>query len=520
MPDQTPPPSATTPTAPSSQLPETERRKLEALIARSEPRYSADAQGQAQLERLRRLFRALFMRLDHGRWRVSKTKGIAWLTIGVAALAFWNYLPRPNFTSSVDAPGFQVGASITPSAQPPTATRAPQPLEQPDGVVSVPPRLPAPRLESNPPDASSPASVVPNAASEMAYKDINGRPASGTSRVALPTASSYQGFESIPAARLEDPLLSSSNPPIARVSTAQKPLSIPVPLVERPSLSGNLPKALVDREMERSGSPFETTVNTYTQDTNASPEATENAPNPNTIPLIDPRDESESLGQAGALVDVPRADTSRQLSSNTAPTPESGVLFDVAPNSISSANTGTSATPSAPKSSSSYLPGTQISAKLMVGVIVIANQESPVVAQLQDGAVVFGKATLAGSRVQITLLEIVKNGISSAVNASSVGADGFPGIATTLREDSPDVVSRLWQAGLQGVSSYAQSVIKGATTTVLNGVTSVTTPEPNLVLSLLESLAETFLAPKSGTLVRYAQLEPTTVFQVLFLPTR
>jgi hypothetical protein len=133
---------------------------------------------------------------------------------------------------------------------------------------------------------------------------------------------------------------------------------------------------------------------------------------------------------------------------------------------------------------------------------------------------VFGKATLAGSRVQITLLEVVKNGISSAVNASSVGADGFPGIATTLREDSPDVVSRLWQAGLQGVSSYAQSVIKGATTTVLNGATSVTTPQPNLVLSLLESLAETFLAPKAGTLVRYAQLEQNTVFQVLFLPTR
>ena len=62
--------------ATTSVLSDAERRTVERLTARNDPRYGADAQSQALLERARRLSRALFMRPDHGRWRVSKTKEI------------------------------------------------------------------------------------------------------------------------------------------------------------------------------------------------------------------------------------------------------------------------------------------------------------------------------------------------------------------------------------------------------------------------------------------------------------
>lgn len=162
----------------------------------------------------------------------------------------------------------------------------------------------------------------------------------------------------------------------------------------------------------------------------------------------------------------------------------------------------------------------RVTAKLTVGVIAVQGQDSPVIAQLEDGAMVIGKASLVSSRVQIVVTAVVKENVSSVANGSAIGADGFPGIAAELREDSPDVVGKLWQAGLQGVSSYAQSVVQGATTTVLNGATSVTSPQPNIGLSLLQSLAQTFLAPQGQPSVKYARLEPGTAFQVLFLPAK
>ena len=73
---------------------------------------------------------------------------------------------------------------------------------------------------------------------------------------------------------------------------------------------------------------------------------------------------------------------------------------------------------------------------------------------------------------------------------------------------------------MQGVSSYAQSVIQGATTTVAGGATSVTGPQPNLGLSLLQGLAQTFLAPTGQATLKYARLEPNTPFQVLLLPAK
>ena len=117
MTDQTPQPPAAA--KPSSLLSENEQRKIEALTARNDPRFKADAQNQALLERAKRLFRTLFMRSDHGRWRVSKTKGIAIVTLGLAVLAFWNYYPKPQFAGAFDAPSVNL-----PVASSATGTRS------------------------------------------------------------------------------------------------------------------------------------------------------------------------------------------------------------------------------------------------------------------------------------------------------------------------------------------------------------------------------------------------------------
>lgn len=224
------------------------------------------------------------------------------------------------------------------------------------------------------------------------------------------------------------------------------------------------------------------------------------------------------------MVDAPtNASGPNEVSTNsTAPNQSNGVLFDASPAPAkTSGNSGVPSSQTVPQAASLFQPGARVGAKLAVGVIAVQGQESPVIAQLEGGAIAFGKASLnASGRVQISLLEVVKDGVSSAVNGSVIGADGFPGVSVELHEDSPDVVGQLWQAGLQGVSSYAQSVIQGASTTFAGGATTVSGPQPNLGLSLLQGLAQTFLTPTNQTTVKYARLEPQTPFEILFMPPR
>jgi hypothetical protein len=103
MTDHTPQqPTAAAPN--SSLLSESERHKIDQLTAKADGRYQADAQNQALLERALRWFRALVMRRDGNRWRVSKTKVLAFVTLGAAAIAFWNYYPRPKLENAFQAP--------------------------------------------------------------------------------------------------------------------------------------------------------------------------------------------------------------------------------------------------------------------------------------------------------------------------------------------------------------------------------------------------------------------------------
>jgi hypothetical protein len=518
-------------------LSDSERRKLEHLTAKGDPRFRADTQNQALLEKIKHWFRMLFMRQDHGRWRISKTKGIAYVTLAAAVLAFWNYYPRPHLETAFDAPSLPIGSSVI---APPTAssvapempTRAVQPLEQrPEVSVTAPPKMPAPRLEAAPMIPTVKSEPIPsNTASYNPYQNEPINQITNPPRVTVQPPPNFAGL--VNGLETDGTRL----PPLGEVSEmwSSKPRVAPAPtaLVKGKSAWDLTPKPLIERSTvvmtplgteptsndSRASEPL-ATVGADAQ--------TANVP----APLVNAREENNSLGQAGVLVDAGAGgQESNAALSDTNSSQAHGVLFDTARTSgLSSSNSGIpwSQTTSsitgqtAAKASSLFEPGARVGAKLVVGVTAVQGQESPVVAQLEGGAIAFGQASLNPSgRVQITLLEVVIDGVSNTVNASALGTDGFHGLNVELREDSPDVVGKLWQAGLQGVSSYAQNVIEGATTTIANGATSVTAPQANLGLSLLQSLAQAFLTQPNQTTVKYARLEPQTAFEILFMPTK
>jgi hypothetical protein len=509
MTDQTPQqPTAAVPN--SSILSEVERHKIDQLTAKADGRYRADAQNQALLEQALRWFRALVMRRDGNRWRVSKTKVLAFVTLGAAAIAFWNYYPRPKLENAFQAPAFSIGSSVTTPTSSAAVKPAPSSSVEPS-VIAAPPRLPTPRAKVAQdliPQTNS--SNTPSTPSYDPYESNAIPPVKSSPQIAVTSATLPSSYNppSLPNLEPDLPRL----PPVTPISSPRKRSSsiapAPKPLVEQRSMPLTTPKPLVDR-VQKTSSDTTPISQPEARDT-TEPLAVNQDPN------SQPR-KTETLGEAGALVDIqnnkqPSSDAVNPLVNSSTASSETefnGVLFD----------TSQTKKQTDPSSSSPYPPGTRLGAKLVLGLVVVQGQESPVVALLEDGAFAFGKASLTNAgRVQISLLEVSKDNHSQPINGTALSADGFPGMTAQIREDAPDVVSKLFNAGLQGASNYLQGVLQGATTTVLNGATTVNSPQPNLGLNVLQSLAQAFLNPQGQQAIKYAQLEPNTPFQVLFLP--
>jgi hypothetical protein len=512
MTDHTPQqPTATAPN--SSILSEAERHKIDQLTAKADGRYLADAQNQALLERALRWFRALVMRRDGNRWRVSKTKVLAFVTLGAAAIAFWNYYPRPKLENAFQAPAISIGSSVTTPT--PASSDVVAPISNSSvepAVIAAPPRLPAPRAKvAQDLIPQTNTSNTPNTPSYDPYESNVIPPVKSLPQIAVTSPPLPSSFNTPSFPNLE-PDLPRLPPVTTNSSTRKRSSSIapaPKPLVEQRPMPLTTPKPLVD-QVQKTSSDTLPISQPEARDI-SEPLAVNQDPNPQAR-------ETETLGEAGALVDI--KNDGKQTSSDavnplvnsstaSSETEFNGVLFDTT-------QTKKQANPS---TSSPYPPGTRLGAKLVLGLVVVQGQESPVVAMLEDSAFAFGKASLTSAgRVQISLLEVSKDNNSQPVNGTALSADGFPGVTAQVREDGPDVVSKLFNAGLQGASNYLQGVLQGATTTVLNGATTVNSPQPNLGLNLLQSLAQAFLNPQGQQAIKYVQLEPNTPFQVLFLP--
>jgi hypothetical protein len=580
----------------ASFLSDGDRERIARLTSSNDARFKSDVQNQAVLERAKRWFRALFMRADHGRWRVSKSKALAYLTAGAAMVAFWNYWPRPHLENAFDTPAITLGSS-TPGAVNGSQVGSNTTGPRTDLGITAPPKLPSMGLKTRPTEAilAAPPSVEPPAtdSSLTAPAEAYSQPAT------VPNTTSFQPQliepSYLPTLNAGVPGVSNNPLPFSNQSqsrVAPAPMALikgepirvraPVPLIQRPATRnyGAEPSSLVNSASRQQAEPTALVSNTgqarvepsslvnvngpskpeppqvnglerQAQDSQrGSPvplEVSVNRAGTNAVPnepapLITTREQDapaqSSYSQAGVLVDVqnrrdvsssqPSAPTTvevRTESRANSSTPI-GILFgrsnSPAIQSPSASTTESSASSQTKPAPSPYLPGARVTAKLVTGLIVLAGREAPVVIVLEDGGIAFGKATLnEASRVQITVLEVVKNGVSSGVNGSGLALDGFPGLLGQVREDGADTVSKLWNATLSGVSSYVQGLANANTTTYGQGVTTISQPGVDLGWSVLGNLAQAFLTPPAQQqTVEYVEFKPDTPFQVLFLPVR
>jgi hypothetical protein len=573
-----------------------DRERIARLTSSNDARFKSDVQNQAVLERAKRWFRALFMRADHGRWRVSKSKALAYLTAGAAMVAFWNYWPRPHLENAFDTPAITLGSSTPGSvsgSQLTPSTTGPTTGPRTDLGITAPPKLPSMGLETRPTEAilAAPPSVEPPAmdSSISAPAETYSQPAT------LPSTTSFQPqvLEPSYSPTLNAGVPGVSNNPLPSLSQAQnrvapapmalikgEPIRVraPVPLIQQPVTKGfgAEPSSLVNSALRTQVEPTALVGNTgqsraepsslvningpskpeplqvnglerQAQDSQRSSpvplEVSVNRAGTNAVanepaPLMTAREQGASaqplFGQAGVLVDVqnrreipsgqPSAPTTvevRTESRANSSTPI-GILFDRSNSPTTQIPSASSASSQSKPTASPYLPGARVAAKLVTGLIVLTGREAPVVIAFEDGGIAFGKASLnEANRVQITVLEVVKKGISSGVNGSGLALDGFPGLLGQVREDGADVVSKLWNATLSGVSSYVQGLANANTTTYGQGVTTISQPGADLGWSVLGNLAQAFLTPPAQQqTVKYVELKPNTPFQVLFLPVR
>jgi hypothetical protein len=577
-----------------------DRERIARLTSSNDARFKSDVQNQAVLERAKRWFRALFLRADHGRWRVSKSKALAYLTAGAAMVAFWNYWPRPHLENAFDTPAITLGSSTPGStnvSQSSLSTTGPTTGPRTDLGITAPPKLPNMGLETRPTEAilAAPPSVEP----PMMDSSISAPAETYSQPATVPNTTSFQSqvLEPSYSPTLNAGVPGVSNNPLPSSSQAKnhvapapmalikgEPIRVraPVPLIQRPATRsyGAEPSSLVNSASRSQAEP--TALVSNTGQARAEPSSLVNVsgsskPEPLQIsglerqaqdsqlgnpvpleisanrvatnqtpsdpgPLMTARDQGapaqSSFNQVGVLVDVQnRREVSSSQSSapitvevqtesratSTAPV---GILFDrsnsPATQSSSTSSTESSGSSQSKPAASPYLPGARVAAKLVTGLIVLAGRDAPVVIVLEDGGIAFGKATLNEvNRVQITVLEVVKNGISSGINGSGLALDGFPGLLGQVREDGADVVLKLWNATLSGVSSYVQGLANANTTTYGQGVTTISQPGADLGWSVLGNLAQAFLTPLvQQQTVKYVELKPDTPFQVLFLPVR
>jgi hypothetical protein len=443
--------------------------------------YKAESQDQALRERERHWLRRLFKRLDHGRWRDAKNKYVAYGIVIVGVLVLWNYWPKPNLTAvalphATLAPVRQAGISSVdqpmPNSRPSLAiTPAPKRLERPKLEVKKPAMNPVPNLEPVAPVPVRQTSAIP----------VYNPPAPIAPRYSEPVLRNNENVLSSSAARSDPVRLEQFSAPILM---DQKPLKIqasspPMPVAPIPMLERN-PGVAGDKQLEQE---VEILVN-------RTPENSESAPPTG----------SGTNGNADA--------------------PSQGVatLMDrggSSPSTTEQASTQVTENP--------YPPGTKLKATLLTGVLAVpGNQDFPVIAKLEDGGMVFGKATLDSTmRIQVRFLEVARDGSSSSISAQALDLRGYPGLSGDVREEAPDVVNNLLRAAVGGVSSYVEALTKSGTTSFSNGATSVSNPAPNLGWSILGNIANLFQVPNDQrALVKVVELKPDSPLTVLFMPAR
>jgi hypothetical protein len=454
---------------------------LIAALTANRQDYKAESQDQALRERERHWLRRLFKRLDHGRWRDAKNKYVAYGIVIVGVLVLWNYWPRPNLTAvalphATLAPVRQAGmASLDqpiPSSGPKLATTpVPKRLEKPKLEVKKPMMNPIPNLEPVAPVPLRRTVAIPVYNPPTPIAPNYSEPVLRTSENVL--SSSASRSDPVRLEQFSAPILMNQTPLKIQASSPPMP-GAPVPILERNPFTAS------SKELEQK---VEILVNRTPEN-------------------------SAALPLAGSGTNA-NADASEQ-----------GVatLID-----RGGSSTSTTTQTSTQVTENPYPPGTKLNATLLTGVLAVpGNQDFPVIAKLEDGGIVFGKATLDSTmRIQVRFLEIARDGTSSSVSAQALDLRGYPGLSGDVREEAPDVVNNLLRAAVGGFSGYVEALAKSGTTSFANGTTSVSTQAPSLGWSILGNIANLFQVPNDQrALVKVVELKPDSPLTVLFMPAK
>ena len=456
-------------------------QELIAALTANRQDYKAESQDQALRERERHWLRRLFKRLDHGRWRDAKNKYVAYGIVIVGVLVLWNYWPKPNLTAvalphATLAPVRQAGMASAdqpaPNSGPQLAiTPAPKRLEKPKLEVKKPVMNPVPKLES----------VASIPMRQTAAIPVYNPPAPIAPNYSEPVLRNNENVLSSSASRSDPVRFEQFSAPVAMDRTALKiqASSPPMPSAPVPILERN-PGAASDRQLDQE---VEILVNRTPENSAALPLAGSSA-NGNT----------------------------------DAPSQDVATLID-----RGGSSTSTTKQASTQVTENPYPPGTKLNATLLTGVLAVpGNQDFPVIAKLEDGGMVFGKATLDSTmRIQVRFLEVARDGNSSSISAQALDLRGYPGLSGDVREEAPDVVNNLLRAAVGGVSSYVEALAKSGTTSFANGATSVSNQTPSLGWSILGNIANLFQVPNDQrALVKVVELKPDSPLTVLFMPVK
>lgn len=172
------------------------------------------------------------------------------------------------------------------------------------------------------------------------------------------------------------------------------------------------------------------------------------------------------------------------------------------------------------QSSLPYLPGTQVSGRLAVRLIVPEGQEVPVAVEAEDGTTFLGRAKLSPTRrLEITLDQAVAAGKVYSVRAVVLGRDKAQGLPAQVREEAPSLVADLVRGSLRGLSDYVRARSQATTiTTTPTGTTIQQGQAPPLELFLGAAAADLFSVPEgTKAVVRVAEVKEGEPLFVLFL---
>lgn len=180
----------------------------------------------------------------------------------------------------------------------------------------------------------------------------------------------------------------------------------------------------------------------------------------------------------------------------------------------------TAPSPPSPTASSPYLPGTRLSGRLAVKLVVPEGQEVPVALETEDGATFLGKAKLSPTRrVEVNLDQAVLAGKVFPVRAVVLGSDLAQGLPAQVREEAPSLVADLVRGSLRGLSDYVRARSQQTTvTTTPSGTVIQQGQTPPLELFLGAAAADLFSVPEgTRAVVRVAEVAQGTPLTVLVL---